>query len=111
MYSIEIIEELAEEAEERLEEHGYKAVEIKHADGYHGWAEHAPFDAIIVTAAATHVPPPLFRQLKVGGRMVIPIGPPMRAQTLYLVTKDENGRPVQKGILPVAFVPVTRKVR
>jgi len=111
VYSIEIIEKLAEGAKKRLKGHGYKTIEVKHGDGYDGWKEHAPFDAIIVTAAATHVPPPLFRQLKKGGRMVIPVGPPMSAQYLYLVTKDKEGKPVQKSILGVAFVPLTRKVR
>ena len=111
VYSIEIIKELAEEAKKRLKKRGYKAIEVKHADGYHGWKKHAPFDAIIVAAAATHVPPPLFEQLKVGGKMVIPIGPPMSVQTLNLVTKEKDGKPVQKSILSVRFVPLTDKVR
>lgn len=109
VYTIEIIKELAQAADERLKNYGYKTIEVKNADGYYGWEREAPFDAIIVTAAATHIPPPLFKQLKAGGKMVIPVGAPMSVQNLILVTKDENGRPIEKSILPVRFVPLVHK--
>ena len=77
------------------------------ADGYYGWPEHAPFDAIVVTAAASHVPPPLVRQLKVGGRMVIPVGTSFLTQHLMLVEKETDGSVTTRQILPVSFVPLT----
>jgi protein-L-isoaspartate(D-aspartate) O-methyltransferase len=107
VYTIEIVEPLAKWAESRLELAGYTNVTVKHADGYYGWSEHAPFDAIVVTAAAPHIPPPLIEQLKDGGRMIIPVGSPFRTQQLVLVEKkgdDINTR----TILPVRFVPFTR---
>jgi protein-L-isoaspartate(D-aspartate) O-methyltransferase len=76
-------------------------------DGYYGWKEHAPFDGIVVTAAATHIPPPLIRQLKPGGRMVIPVGGPFATQQLMLVEKDTAGEIKTRQLLPVAFVPLT----
>lgn len=109
VYTIEIIEELGKTCAERMERLDYDNVEVKIADGYHGWEEHAPFDAIIVTAAASHIPPPLIEQLKPGGRMVIPVGPPMMTQHLMLVEKNEDGAVRQRNIMPVRFVPLTRR--
>jgi len=107
--TIEIVEPLAREAAERLRTLGYTKVRTRVGDGYHGWEDCGPFDAIIVTAAASHVPPPLVRQLKAGGRMVIPVGPPFLAQQLMLVEKREDGTILTRQILPVAFVPLTGK--
>lgn len=106
VYTIEIVPELARWAETRLRLAGYRNVSVKQADGYYGWAEHAPFDAIIVTAAAPHIPPPLIAQLKDGGRMVIPVGNPYMIQMLVLVTKEGNKVRTQ-NLLPVVFVPLT----
>lgn len=106
VYTIEIVPELACWAQARLRHTGYDNVSVKHADGYYGWAEHAPFDAIIVTAAAPHIPPPLLEQLKEGGRMVIPVGNPYMIQMLILVTK-EGGEVHTQNLLPVLFVPLT----
>lgn len=108
VYTIEIIEPLGKSARERLARLGYTNVEVKMADGYHGWAEHSPFDAIIVTAAADHIPPPLLKQLKNGGKMCIPVGQPYFTQVLKLVEKDEGGNIRVKDIIPVIFVPLTR---
>jgi protein-L-isoaspartate(D-aspartate) O-methyltransferase len=108
VYSIEIIEPLAASAAERLARLGYKNVQVKHGDGYLGWPEHAPFDAIIVTAGAEHVPPPLIEQLKPGGRLVIPVGEPPHQQSLWLIEKSADGTILQNQIAPVAFVPLTR---
>ena len=105
--TIEIVEPLALEAAKRLRELGYERVRTKLGDGYYGWEECAPYDAIIVTAAASHVPPTLVRQLKSGGRMVIPVGPPFLAQQLLLIEKREDGTVQTRQILPVAFVPLT----
>jgi protein-L-isoaspartate(D-aspartate) O-methyltransferase len=102
VYSVEIIEELGQQAKQRLRRQGYTNVALKIANGYHGWSEHAPFDKVIVTAAPDLVPPPLIRQLKNGGRMVVPAGLP-EAQELALVNKDDNGRVTMRGILPVRF--------
>jgi len=107
VYTVEIVEPLAKWAEERLQLAGYENVTVKHADGYHGWEEHAPFDAIVVTAAAPHIPPPLIAQLKDGGRMVIPVGSRFRTQQLVLVEKVD-GRVTTRNMLPVRFVPFTR---
>lgn len=109
MYTIEIIPTLGEAARQRLNALGYKNVQVKIGDGYYGWKEHAPFDAIIVTAAATHIPPPLLKQLKLGGKMVIPIGSPFSTQQLMLVEKDLKGGIKNRQILPVRFVPFERK--
>ena len=106
VYSMEIVPPLAEAAAERLERLGY-AVSIRVGDGYHGWPEHAPFDAIIVTAAASQIPPPLVRQLKADGAMAIPVGAPFAVQQLVLVRADENGAVSTRAVLPVRFVPVT----
>ena len=102
VYSVEIIEELALNAERRLKRLGYRNVQVRIGNGYYGWPEHAPFDKIIVTAAPELVPPPLIAQLKSGGRMVIPTGIPDKQQ-LVLVEKAESGRLVAKDILPVRF--------
>lgn len=107
VYSIEIIPELGKEATERLQRLGYTSVETKIADGYFGWPEHAPFDAIIVTAAPMQIPPPLVQQLKPGGRMVIPVGGRFMMQYLVLVEKDPNGKIATRQLLPVQFVPLT----
>jgi protein-L-isoaspartate(D-aspartate) O-methyltransferase len=106
VYSIEIIPELARSAEERLRELGYK-VTCKQGDGYYGWPEYAPFDAIIVTAAPDHIPPPLVEQLAVGGRMVIPIGPPGGYQVLWKLVKQPDGELKAYNYGGVAFVPLT----
>ena len=108
VYTIEIVEPLAKQAAERLKSLKYENVHVRQGDGYFGWQEKAPFDAIIVTAAATHIPPPLIEQLKPGGRMVIPVGAPLQSQTLLLVEKTDEGAVRQKSILPVSFVPFTR---
>jgi protein-L-isoaspartate(D-aspartate) O-methyltransferase len=107
VYSIEIIEPLARQAAERLKALGYANVETRAGDGYQGWEEAALFDAIVVTAAASHVPPPLIRQLKPGGRMVIPVGAHFLAQYLLLVEKKADGAVTTRQILPVRFVPLT----
>ena len=108
VYTIEIIKPLAEKAQERLKRLGYDNVTVRHGDGYFGWPEQAPFDAIVVTAAADHIPPPLIEQLKAGGRMVIPVGGRFLTQSLVLVEKDEAGRVTSRQLLPVSFVPLTR---
>ena len=108
VYSIEIIGALASAAAERLRELGYGNVTVRHGDGYQGWPEHAPFDGIIVTAAAPHIPPPLVEQLKPGARLVIPVGEPGGIQELTLVEKGADGFVSRRGILMVAFVPLTR---
>lgn len=107
VYSVEIIEALGNRAIEDLEELGYTNVNVKIADGYHGWKEHAPFDAIIVTAAAGHIPSPLVQQLKPGGTIVIPIGGPYQTQTLMKVTKSESGEIRTESLMAVRFVPMT----
>lgn len=107
VYTIEIIEPLARRAAEQLKALGYANVQTRVGDGYHGWEEAAPFDAIVVTAAASHIPPPLIRQLKPGGRMVIPVGAHFLAQYLLLVEKQADGAVTTRQILPVRFVPLT----
>jgi protein-L-isoaspartate(D-aspartate) O-methyltransferase len=107
VYSIEIIEALAASAGERLQRLGYENVTTRLGDGYYGWKKHAPFDAIIVTAAASHVPPPLIEQLKPGGRMVIPVGARFMTQLLLLLEKGEDGEIVTRQIGAVRFVPLT----
>ncbi len=108
VYTIEIVTELGHAAAERLKKLGYSKVKVKLADGYYGWKEQAPFDAIVVTAAAEYVPPPLIDQLKDGGKMVIPVGSPFMTQMLMLVEK-KGKKITSKNLLPVAFVPFTRK--
>ena len=107
VYTIEIVEPLAAQAARRLQPYGNVATRI--GDGYYGWKEEAPFDAIVVTAAASAIPPPLLVQLKPGGRMVIPVGSSFFTQTLLLVEKDANGRVRTRQLLPVRFVPLTGK--
>ena len=107
VYTVEIVQPLAESAAERLAALGYDNVTVRAGDGYFGWPEHAPFDIIVVTAAASHVPPPLIAQLKPGGRMVIPVGSPFLTQHLLLVEKREDGSVTSRQILPVIFVPLT----
>jgi len=107
VYTLEIVPPLASWASERLQKAGYTNVTVKHADGYYGWEEHAPFDAIIVTAAAPHIPPPLLEQLRDGGRMIIPVGSRFRVQQLVLVEK-RDGTFQTRNVLPVRFVPFTR---
>jgi protein-L-isoaspartate(D-aspartate) O-methyltransferase len=102
VYSIETIEELGRQAKQRLHRQGCTNIELKIANGYHGWSEHAPFDKVIVTAAPDLIPPPLIHQLKAGGKMVVPAGLP-DAQQLVLVEKDDNGRVTMREILQVLF--------
>lgn len=109
VYTIEIVEELGKEARNRLKTLGYDNVEVMVGDGYKGWPEHAPFDAVIVTAAAEHIPQPLIDQLKPGGRMVIPVGGVYAVQDLMLITKDASSKVVKESIIPVRFVPLLRK--
>ncbi len=106
VYTIEIIEALAVEASERLHRLGYANVYTLHADGYYGWEEHAPFDAIIVTAAPDHIPQPLVQQLKDGAKLVIPVGPPGGYQTLWEVTKTGE-KFTKRNVTGVLFVPLT----
>ena len=108
-YSIEIIEPLGKQAKDRLQRLGYENIELKIGDGYYGWEDEAPFDAIMVTAAASHIPPPLIKQLKPGGRMLIPVGSRFMVQELLLVQKSESGEVSTRQLLPVAFVPLTGK--
>ncbi len=108
VYTIEIVTELGNTAAERLKKLGYVKAKVKIADGYHGWKEHAPFDAIVVTAATEYVPPPLIEQLKDGGKMVIPVGSPFMTQMLMLIEK-KGKKTTTKNLIPVAFVPFTRK--
>jgi protein-L-isoaspartate(D-aspartate) O-methyltransferase len=107
VYTIEIIEALGNEAGERLASLGYRNVKARVGDGYYGWPEAGQFDAIMVTAAASHVPPPLLKQLKAGGRMVIPLGTQFMTQYLMLVEKHMDGSVTTRQILPVRFVPLT----
>lgn len=107
VYTIEIIKPLAERASETLKSNGYINVQVQVGDGYYGWKKHAPFDAIIVTAFASHVPPPLIQQLKRGGRMLIPLGSSFMPQHLVLVEKDMQDRVRTRELLPVQFVPLT----
>ena len=102
VYSIEVIEELSEQAKQRLKRFGYVNIELRVGNGYYGWAEHAPFDKVIVTAAPDLIPPALIDQLKPGGKMVIPAGL-AEAQQLILVEKDSKGKVMMKEILPVRF--------
>jgi protein-L-isoaspartate(D-aspartate) O-methyltransferase len=108
VYTIEIIPELGNAAAARLKKLGYNNVKVKIADGYFGWKEHAPFDAIVVTAAAEFVPPPLLEQIKDNGKIIIPIGSPFMNQNLMLIEK-KGKKITTKNLLPVVFVPFTRK--
>ena len=106
VYTIEIIEPLGQRARRVLASR-YANVETRIGDGYYGWQSQAPFDAVIVTAAAGHIPPPLLQQLRPGGRMIIPVGSRFMTQQLVLVRKDEEGTLTTEQILPVIFVPLT----
>ena len=106
VFTVEIYSELARSAAKRLKAIDYKNIHVRDGDGYYGWESEAPFDAIIVTAAADHIPPPLIEQLAPGGRLVIPLGGPFSVQQLILVTKDSKGRVMEKPIIPVRFVPL-----
>jgi protein-L-isoaspartate(D-aspartate) O-methyltransferase len=108
VYTIEIVPQLGNSAADRLKKLGYKKVKVKVDDGYFGWKENAPYDAIVVTAATEFIPPPLLEQLKNGGKMVIPIGSPFMTQTLTLVEKKDK-KMITKSLLPVVFVPFTRR--
>lgn len=109
VYTIEIVEPLAREAAERLQRLGYGNVVTRTGDGYRGWPEHAPFDAIMVTAAPREVPQPLIDQLKPGGRLVVPVGGQAAGQSLLLIEKQPDGRVTRRNILAVRFVPLTDK--
>ncbi|MFQ5983586.1 MAG: protein-L-isoaspartate(D-aspartate) O-methyltransferase [Woeseiaceae bacterium] len=107
VYTIEIVPPLARQAEARLKRLGYDNVTTRLGDGYYGWEDHAPFDSIVVTAAASHVPPPLVEQLRPGGRMVIPVGGRFMTQQLLLIEKTEEGEVRSFQIAAVRFVPLT----
>ncbi len=107
VYTIEIVPQLGEQAKQRMNDLGYDHVKVIIADGYHGLPDKAPFDAIVVTAAAEHIPPPLIEQLKDGGKMVIPVGSPFMVQTLILVEKLD-GQVKTTNLMAVRFVPFTR---
>lgn len=107
VYTIEIIEPLGQKAAKRLKKLGYKNIRTQIGDGYYGMPEKAPFDAIVVTAAASHIPPPLVGQLKPGGRMIIPVGSRFMIQQLILVSKTLEGKINTRQLLPVRFVPLT----
>lgn len=107
VYSVEIVKELADSASQTLQKLDYDNVTVRAGDGYAGWPEHAPFDGIIVTAAAEHLPPPLLQQLKPGGKLVIPVGEHGGYQELLVVEVDEKGEVSRQSVLPVRFVPLT----
>lgn len=107
VYSIEVIPELAQRAAVALAAEGCSNVRLRTGNGALGWPEEAPFDAIVVTAAAPEIPPALIEQLRAGGRMMIPVGPHRGDQTLVLITKNDAGEVTQRNVLPVAFVPLT----
>lgn len=108
VFTVEILEPLYKSAVKRLQDLGYHSVKVRLGDGYYGWKDYAPFDRIIVTCAALHIPPPLFEQLKPGGKMVIPVGGSFETQRLLLVTKDESGAKSSKTLELVRFVPLIR---
>ena len=107
VFTIEIVDVLAKRSAARLSEMGFDNIYVKSGDGYKGWPEHAPYDAIIITAAPTLIPEPLVEQLKVGGRLILPLGD--YSQDLYLITKNEEGITEQR-LLPVRFVPMTGEI-
>jgi protein-L-isoaspartate(D-aspartate) O-methyltransferase len=108
VYTVEIIPPLGRAAEKRLKEAACENIRVRIGDGYYGWEEYAPFDCIIVTAASDHIPPPLIKQLKRGGKMAIPVGSPFQVQNLMLVEKSGQGEIQTRNILPVRFVPFRR---
>ena len=107
VYSVEIVAELATSAAAVLQRLGYDNVTVRAGDGYAGWPQHAPFDGIVVTAAAEHLPPPLLQQLKPGGKLVIPVGEEHGYQELLVVEVDQTGKITRQSVLPVRFVPLT----
>lgn len=109
VYTIEILEPLGKEARSRFDRYGYTTITAKIGDGYEGWAEHAPFDTIIVTCAPDNIPKPLIEQLKPGGRMVIPVGSVFSIQELVMVNKDDKGKITKRSLMAVRFVPMLRK--
>jgi protein-L-isoaspartate(D-aspartate) O-methyltransferase len=109
VYTVEIVEPLAREAAARLSRLGYRNVVTRAGDGYAGWPERAPFDAVLVTAAPDHVPPALVDQLKPGGRLVLPLGEAGGTQSLMVVEKGMDGSVTRRTVLPVRFVPLTRE--
>lgn len=109
VYTIETVESLAESAKQNLSKMGYNNIFFRVGDGFYGWEEHAPFDAIIVTAAPEEIPPRLVEQLKTGGKMVIPVGPTSASQELRLIEKKKDGKLDIKNLMPVRFVPFTRR--
>lgn len=111
VYTVEIFGELADRATRRLHRLGYDGVTVRHADGHFGWPEHAPFDAVIVTAAASYIPAALIDQLRNGGRMIIPVGSVYGVQNLLLVEKDVEGEVTTRNLLPVRFVPMLEGLR
>jgi protein-L-isoaspartate(D-aspartate) O-methyltransferase len=111
VFTMEIISALGNEARQRLQELGYHTINVRIGDGYFGWPEEAPFDGIIVTCAAGHIPPPLIAQLREGGRMVIPVGGVYQIQRLMVVTKDKQGKVRTRELLPVRFVPMTGAIQ
>jgi protein-L-isoaspartate(D-aspartate) O-methyltransferase len=111
VYTIEIVPDLADTAKARLSDLGYRDVTVRTGDGYVGWKEKGPFDAILVTAAAPEVPPPLVEQLAPGAILVIPVGPQTQVQSLLRIQKTEDGRTVTREVLPVVFVPLVRERR
>lgn len=109
VFSVEIVSKLAQAVAQRFDELGYHCINTREGDGYFGWETEGPFDAIIVTAAAEHVPPPLVQQLKAGGRMCIPVGSPFYVQYLLLIEKDVNGTVTSRNLMAVRFVPFVRE--
>lgn len=109
VYTIEIVEPLAKGARQLLQREGYDNISVRQGDGYFGWEQYAPYDAIVVTAAAQYIPPPLLEQLKPGGRMVIPVGSPFFVQRLMLIEKDADGEISSHSVMSVRFVPFTRE--
>jgi protein-L-isoaspartate(D-aspartate) O-methyltransferase len=109
VYTIEIVKDLGKQAADNLKKTGYGTVHARIGDGYYGWESAAPFDGIVVTAVASHIPPPLLKQLKPGGRMIIPVGTQFMTQYLVLVTKDIDNKVTTRQILPVRFVPLIGK--
>jgi protein-L-isoaspartate(D-aspartate) O-methyltransferase len=108
VYTVELLPELAEAAKKRLARLGYRNVHVKAGDGYLGWPDKGPFDAVVVTCGAKEVPRPLFEQLKPGGKMVIPVGKSGEVQTLRVITKGSDGKREVRDLLPVRFVPLRR---
>ena len=111
VYTLEIRPKLAEEAGKKLVKLGYTSIQAKQGDGYFGWPEASPFDAIIITAAANHIPPPLLKQLKPGGRMILPLGSTTFFQTLTLITKHADGTTDVQHLTTVSFVPMVGEVQ